>query len=106
RLDLLLLEHERWGIEAGFEHVADASLAFDGNAACDQVLNVAIDGPLGDLQRLAQIASAHRSLAAHQLYDFGQAVGAAHAANPRSSLRYDTYRIPPDTAVSEACRSC
>ena len=85
--DLLLLEHQRWEIEAGFEHVADTGLPFDGNAACDQVLNVAIDGPLRDLQRLAQIASAHRSLAAHELYDFEQSVGAAHAANPQSRLR-------------------
>ena len=85
-LDLLLVEHQRRQVEAGLQHIADARLALDRHAAGDQVLDVAVDGALRHLQRLAQIAGPHQVLAAHELDDLEQSVGAAHAVHLSAGL--------------------
>src|SRR5262249_13739618 len=82
-LDFLLLEHQWRQIEARLEHVADTRFALDRYAAGSKVPDVAIDRALRDLKGLAQVARSHGCpLAAEQLNDLEQAIGAAHVALP------------------------
>jgi hypothetical protein len=84
RFDLRFLEHQRRQVEPGPEHIANASLAFDRHAAGHQILDIAVDGAFRYFQRLAQVTGPDRRLAAEQLDDFEQTIGAAHGGHPGS----------------------
>ena len=100
RFDLLLLEHERRQVEACAQHVADAGFALDRDAARHEILDVAIDGALGDLERLAQILGARHLLAAHELDNLEQAIGAAHAV-----IRcWVAVRVPSVALLTPCCQ--
>lgn len=50
RIDLVLRQHEGWKVVSALQHVSDPGFARDGHARRDQVCNVSIDSPLGDLE--------------------------------------------------------
>jgi hypothetical protein len=81
-LYFLLVEHQRRQVETGLQHIADAGLPLDRHAADNQILDVTVDCALRHLQGLAEIARTHELLAAHELDDFEQTIGAAHAVVP------------------------
>ncbi len=83
RLDLRFGEHEGRQVKSCLEDVANAGFSLDGDAARDQVLDVAIDGALRHLEGGAQLARPHQLLAAQVLDDLEQSVGAAHGSSRR-----------------------
>ena len=102
-LDLLLVEHERRQVEARPQHIAHARLALDRHAAGDQVLDVAVDGALRHLQRIAEVAGPRQLLAAHELDDLEQSVGAAHAFHLSTGL---AQRDPNLSLLTPRCQEC
>ena len=92
RFDLLLGKHERRQVEAGLQDVAHAGFALDRHTTGDQVLDVAVDGALRDLQGFAQVAGARQLLTAHELDDLEQSVGAAHALTSRGRWGVQTLK--------------
>jgi len=78
RDDLVTREHERGQIVAVAHHVADAGLAVDRHAARLQVGDIAVDGALGDLERLGELGRGQQPTAPQILDDLKQAVGASH----------------------------
>src|SRR5262249_47355299 len=82
RLDLILGEHERWQMESLRQRVADPRLALDGNAAADQVLDVAVDGAIRDLELAGDLGRGDRRAHAQELDDLEQSIGAPHERDP------------------------
>lgn len=78
--DFFAVKHEGRDIEIAAEGVADAGFAGDGHAGELQVLDIAIDGAMGDLQLFGQAARGLQTAAAEQLHDAEETVGAAHAS--------------------------
>ncbi len=54
--DFLTIKHKRGNIEVAAQGIAHAGFAFDGRAGELQLLDIAIDGPLGDFQLLRKAA--------------------------------------------------
>src|SRR3954466_16163960 len=69
RLDLLLVKHQRRQLEAAVERIAHPRLALDGHSRGEKVADVAIDGPLGHLQRLRQLPRGGRAAPPETLDD-------------------------------------
>ena len=97
------IEHERRNIEVAAQGVADAGFAGDGHAGELQVLNIAVDGAMGDLQLFGEAAGGLQPAAAEELHNTEEAVGAAHSRildggveSDAVSLRVANLRDPAD----------
>src|SRR5580692_782348 len=78
--DLLAIKHERWNIEIAAQSVADSGFACDGYAGKLQVLHIAVDGAVRDLQLFGQMPGGLQPPGAQQLNDSKEPVGTTHTA--------------------------
>src|SRR5580704_12529325 len=75
RLELVLAEHERRQIVPFPQRVADSGGALDGNLACDQVADVAVDCALADVELFCKRSGGDYAASAQPLNYLEEAIG-------------------------------
>src|SRR4029077_2702262 len=78
RLELVLIEHERWQIISAAKGIAHSGCALDRHLARNQIANVAIDRAFAHLKLIGQRTRGDHAAPAQPLDDAEKAIGAAH----------------------------
>ncbi len=76
--DFFAIKHERRDIEVAAQRIANAGFAGNGHAGELQVLDIAIDGAMRDLQLLGEAARGLQAATAQQLHNAEESVGTTH----------------------------
>jgi hypothetical protein len=78
--DFIGSEHKGGQFKRAVEAVADACLALNGNSRQGEIADIAIDGSLGDREKIGELGGGREPLRSQVLHDLKEPVGAAHAA--------------------------